>query len=86
MRKGKPRRAKSKSPKSKPQKKQSLLSQIFYEFVGAAIGEVIGYVLFGLLFMGGAWTRFGGVGAMMFKWLYLLLAAGELAMSAMWTV
>lgn len=56
MRKGKPRRAKSKSPKSKPQEKQSLLSQIFYEFVGAAIGEVIGYVLFGLLFMGGVWT------------------------------
>ena len=84
MGKGKPRR--NKSAKSEQPEKQSLLSQIFYEFVGAAIGEVIGYVLFGLLFMGGAWTRFGGVGAMMFKWLYLLLAAGELAMLAMWTV
>lgn len=54
MGKGKPRR--TKSVKSEQPEKQSLLSQIFYEFVGAAIGEVIGYVLFGLLFMGGAWT------------------------------
>ena len=58
MGKGKPRR--TKSIKSEQSEKQSLLSQIFYEFVGAAIGEVIGYVLFGLLFMGGVWTRFGG--------------------------
>jgi len=58
MGKGKPRR--TKSAKSEQPEKQSLLSQIFYEFVGAAIGEVIGYVLFGLLFMGGVWTRFGG--------------------------
>lgn len=54
MGKGKPRR--TKSIKSEQSEKQSLLSQIFYEFVGAAIGEVIGYVLFGLLFMGGVWT------------------------------
>ena len=54
MGKGKPRR--TKSVKSEQPEKQSLLSQIFYEFVGAAIGEVIGYVLFGLLFMGGVWT------------------------------
>lgn len=54
MGKGKPQR--TKSIKSKQSEKQSLLSQIFYEFVGAAIGEVIGYVLFGLLFMGGVWT------------------------------
>lgn len=54
MGKGKPRR--TKSVKSEQSEKQSLLSQIFYEFVGAAIGEVIGYVLFGLLFMGGVWT------------------------------
>lgn len=54
MGKGKPRR--TKSAKSEQLEKQSLLSQIFYEFVGAAIGEVIGYVLFGLLFMGGVWT------------------------------
>ena len=55
MGKGKPRR--TKSAKSDQPEKQSLLSQIFYEFVGAAIGEVIGYVLFGgLLFMGGVWT------------------------------
>lgn len=54
MGKGKPRR--TKSTKSEQPEKQSLLSQIFYEFVGAAIGEVIGYVLFGLLFMGGVWT------------------------------
>ncbi|WP_049253571.1 hypothetical protein [Neisseria elongata] len=52
MGKGKPRCTKSDQPE-----KQSLLSQIFYEFVGAAIGEIIGYVLFGgLLFMGGVWT------------------------------
>ena len=57
MGKGKPRR--TKSAKSEQPEKQSLLSQIFYEFFGA-IGEVIGYVLFGLLFMGGVWTRFGG--------------------------
>ena len=54
MGKGKPQR--TKSIKSEQSEKQSLLSQIFYEFVGAAIGEVIGYVLFGLLFMGGVWT------------------------------
>ena len=54
MGKGKPRR--TESVKSEQSEKQSLLSQIFYEFVGAAIGEVIGYVLFGLLFMGGVWT------------------------------
>lgn len=55
MGKGKPRR--TQSAKSEQPEKQSLLSQIFYEFVGAAIGEVIGYVLFGgLLFMGGVWT------------------------------
>ena len=54
MGKGKPRR--TKSVKSEQPEKQSLLSQTFYEFVGAAIGEVIGYVLFGLLFMGGVWT------------------------------
>ena len=52
MGKGNPRCTKSDQPE-----KQSLLSQIFYEFVGAAIGEIIGYVLFGgLLFMGGVWT------------------------------
>ena len=54
MGKGKPQR--TKSINSEQSEKQSLLSQIFYEFVGAAIGEVIGYVLFGLLFMGGVWT------------------------------
>ena len=55
MGKGKPQR--TKSIKSEQPEKQSLLSQIFYEFVGAAIGEIIGYVLFGgLLFMGGVWT------------------------------
>lgn len=54
MGKGKPQR--TKSIKSEQSEKQSLLSQIFYELVGAAIGEVIGYVLFGLLFMGGVWT------------------------------
>ena len=54
MGKSKPRR--TKSTQSEQSEKQSLLSQIFYEFVGAAIGEVIGYVLFGLLFMGGVWT------------------------------
>ena len=53
MGKGKPQR--TKSIKSEQSEKQSLLSQIFYEFVGTAIGEVIGYVLFGLLFMGGMW-------------------------------
>ena len=54
MGKSKPRR--TKSTQSEQSEKQSLLSQIFYEFVGAAIGEVIGYVLVGLLFMGGVWT------------------------------
>ena len=78
MGKGKPRR--TKSVKSEQPEKQSLLSQIFYEFVGAAIGEVIGYVLFGLLFMGGVWTLLSilvwallGLGLMAIpigRWLY----------------